>query len=211
MSAGAAAYALQVPGRSRPAQPLWVFIAASISLHALMLTYTPGGGGGTAQERHAGAPLHAVLAPRPSENAVPEESLFPLQEVVDGQAAAAEPQATLSEPTRPGVGAAGVDLPLPDKWYTAPELAVLAEPLEFVKLAYPEEVASSTIIAKVRVKLFVDERGTVQKIQLVESGPHPAFDSAAIRQWQGVRFKPGIRDGIAVKSQKLLELEFLPF
>ena len=212
MSAGAAAYAPHAPGRLRITQPLWIFIAASVSLHALMLAYTPGGGGGTAHERQARAPLHAVLAPLPSGNAVPEEPIItPPQEAAAGQAADAVAQAAPAEAMRPGAGAPGVDLPLPDKWYTGLELSVLAEPLEFVKLAYPDEFAGSTIIAKVRVRLFVDERGTVQKIELVESGPHPAFDAAAIRQWQEVRFKPGIRNGIAVKSQKLLELEFLPF
>lgn len=211
MSALTASYAAPAPGGVRLVQRLWIFLAASISLHALMLAYTPGGSGGTAHEPHTATPLHAVLAPPPSAHAVQEEPQTLPPGPAAEQSAAAVPHAAPAASTPRRAGEQGLDLPLPDKWYTAPELAVLAEPLDIVKLAYPDELSGSTFIAKVRVRLFVDERGTVQKIELVESGPHPAFDAAAIKQWQQVRFKPGIRNGIAVKSQKLLELEFLPF
>ena len=212
MAAVIASSARQGTGPLDIVQRLWIFIAASISLHALMLAYSPGGSDGLMRELRSGATLHAVLAPPPAVNAVQDEP--PLEQSQDPgarQAAATVTEPAPADATRPRAGAQGPDLPLPEKWYTAPELAVLAEPIEVVKLAYPDEFAGSTIIANVRVRLFVDERGTVQKIELVQSGPDPAFDAAAIRQWQGVRFKPGIRDGIAVKSQKLLELEFLPF
>ena len=207
---GAALYAPLPGGNDRLVQRLCVFIAASISLHALMLAYTPGGSGGfgAAREERAASPLHAMLAPAPSHDAAQDEGSTATHDATAMQAAAAVAEPSTSQTARSGDG---VDLPLPDKWYTASELGVLAEPLVPVKLAYPEEFAGSTMIATVRVRLFVDERGTVQKIQLVEPGPDRAFDAAAIRQWEAVRFKPGLKDGIAVKSQKLLELEFLPF
>jgi TonB family protein len=210
MQTGAALYAALPGGNARLVRRLCVFIAASISLHALMLAYTPGGsgGGGAAREERAASALHAVLAPAPLHDPGQDERATAAHDAAATQAAAAVAQPVASQAARSGEG---VDLPLPDKWYTASELGVLAEPLAPVKLAYPEEFADSTIVATVRIRLFVDERGTVQKIQLVEPGPYPAFDGAAIRQWEAVRFKPGLKDGIAVKSQKLLELEYLPF
>jgi len=212
MSLLIAPYAGSGSGNARLAQRLWLFIAASITLHALMLAYTPGGSGGTTLELRSGAPLHAVLAPLPAPRDAAAETLHtPPQDAAPGRATAPVTDAAPLESTPPRAGAPGLDLPLPDKWFTAPELTVLAQPLAMVKLDYPDEFAGSTIITRVRVRLFVDERGTVQKIELVESGVDPAFGAAAIKQWQGVRFKPGIRDGVAVKSQKLLELEFLPF
>jgi TonB family protein len=209
MQTGAALHAPFPGANARLVKRLGVFIAASISLHALMLAYTPGGsGGGAAREERAERALHAVLAPAPSHHDGQGEQSTAVQDAAAAQGTTAVADPSTSQAARPGEG---VDLPLPDKWYTASELSVLAEPLAPVKLSYPEELAGSTIITAVRIRLFVDESGTVQKIQLVESGADPAFDAAAIRQWATVRFKPGLRGGIAVKSQKLLELEYLPF
>jgi TonB family protein len=209
MPSGAALHPRFPGGNAGLVRRLGVFIAASILLHALMLAYTPGGSGGSAARAdRAERALHAVLAPAPSHDAGEGERSPTAQDAAAAQGATAVADPSASQAAREGVGS---DLPLPDKWYTASELGVLAEPLAPVKLTYPEELAGSTIITAVRIRLFVDESGTVQKIQVVESGADPAFDAAAIRQWATVRFKPGLRDGVAVKSQKLLELEYLPF
>ena len=104
----------------------------------------------------------------------------------------------------------GADLPLPDKWYTATELDVRAEPLSEVPLDYPEELEGSGIPGRVQLALFIDERGVVRRMHIVEAEPARLFDKAAMRAWVDVRFSPARKGGVAVKSRKLLELTFRP-
>lgn len=108
-----------------------------------------------------------------------------------------------------GAGESRSGLPSPDKWYKRSELDVLAEPLRVVKLDYPEAVKSRRS-ARVQVRLFIDERGVVRKTAIEVEGPERAFDDAAVQAWQGVHFSPAMKNGAAVKSQKVIELDFLP-
>lgn len=102
-------------------------------------------------------------------------------------------------------------MPVPERWYEAAELDRRAQPLSPVEPVYPPELAGlSAAPAKVRLRLFIDERGTVRKLEIAMAGPRPEFDEAAMRAWEGVRFSPAMKDGVTVKSQKLLELAFSP-
>lgn len=193
---------------ARLVRRLCAFTAVSIALHAIMLfVYAPRGKGGQFHDDRGGYMVHAVLAPAPA--ATPSE-IETTRTDNDTAASKATEQAHLAS----GDAASrkkGSDFPLPDKWYTATELHVLAEPLAPANLLYPEEHIAQAIITRVRVRLFVDEGGVVRKLEVVESGAEPAFEAAARKAWQGMRFSPAVKDGVAVKSQKLLELEFLPF
>jgi protein TonB len=62
----------------------------------------------------------------------------------------------------------------------------------------------------VRLLLFIDERGVVTRMQIDEAEPARLFDAAAMRAWTDVKFSPAQKNGVAVKSQKLLELSFRP-
>ena len=116
------------------------------------------------------------------------------------------PKIAKAEP-RPGPPGT-LDVPMPDKWYTATELDVRAEPRNSPALQYPQELAASGLSAKVRIVLYIDERGIVRKMQLAESGSEQAFDVAATKAWGAMRFSPAMKNGVAVKSQKVLELDF---
>jgi protein TonB len=105
---------------------------------------------------------------------------------------------------------AGADLPIPEKWYTAAELDVRAEPLGEVRLEYPPELEGTGIPGRVRILLYIDERGVVTRMQITEAEPLRLFDTAAMAAWTDVKFSPAKKGGVAVKSQKLLELDFRP-
>lgn len=188
---------------ARFVQRLCAFVAASIALHAVLLVaYVPHGKGGTAEHNAAAKILNAVLAPGPISSPSEAETQRPSDLPVEEPSTSAVQARSLEK---------GRDLPVPDKWYTATELEVLAEPLAPAKLVYPEEHIAQAVVTRVRVRLFVDEAGVVRKLEVVESGAEPAFEAAAKKAWESMRFSPALRDGVAVKSQKLLELEFLPF
>src|SRR5690349_18910925 len=79
-------------------------------------------------------------------------------------------------------------LPLSEKWYAAEELDVLATPIGEVHLDYPEELEGSGMAGRVQLRLFIDERGVVRRMQVVEAEPKRFFDRAAMRAWKDVRF-----------------------
>lgn len=200
-------------GSTRVLQRLGVFIAASLFLHALTFgSYVPGSGG---YQSPGGRASHTVLQAQLVHGHVPQPTGGPPREVpahephLDveqtwGQAAAVSKPAT-------GDVSGTMPMPLPERWYEAAELDRRAQPLSPVELAYPAEFAGmSAAPATVRLRLLIDERGALRKLEVETSGPSPEFDEAAIRGWAAVRFSPAMKDGVTVKSQKLLEVAFAP-
>jgi protein TonB len=177
---------------------LAAFACASVLLHALTLAiYIPEGAGnarrdGPTQPRV----IRAVLAPLP-----PVET--------PSEAAAPVPPAKPAPDFSPGANEASRPLN-PNKWYAASELDTRAEPLGPVELEYPEALEPKRIVGHVQLMLYIDENGVVRNAEVTESSPPGLFDDAAIRGWRSVKFAPAMKNGFAVKSRKLLELDFLP-
>jgi len=186
---------MRTSARQRRACRLAIALAGSIVLHAGALGVQGSDNGAAAALRTAQpVVLHALLTP-----IVPEQ-VPPASEPAAQQSGIANSS---------GAGESGSGLPSPDKWYKRSELDVLAEPLRVVTLDYPA-AAKSRRTARVQVRLFIDERGVVRKTAIEVEGPERAFDEAAVHAWQDVRFSPAIKNGAAVKSQKVIELDFLP-
>lgn len=192
------------------------FIAISIALHLMMAA---GAGRLDVSARRFGdvparPDLHATLAPRDHAQVEPGASRVDPGATETAKESAPEPAPTESAP-RPGaagapVEEAGLALPAAEKWFTAGELDVRAEPLTSVELRYPENLRNQPVIGKVRLRLFIDERGVVRKMQIAASEPDGLFDDAAKQTWEDVRFSPALKNGAPVKSQKLLELLYQP-
>ncbi len=186
---------------------LLIFIGVSFALHAATLAgYMPGNPTASrradATESHV---LHATLAPVSAQYSPGGDPPGPGDDARQTQRV--EPTtATAAAHTDSGIAR----LPLPHTWHEAADLDVRAEPLSNVQIEYPEALDGSGIIGRVRVLLFIDERGVVRKAQIAASEPKRTFDEAAIKGWQDVRFSPAMKNGVAVKSRKLLELDFVP-
>lgn len=200
-------------GRMRVRQRLGVFVAASLFLHALTFgSYAPGSAGNT---RDGGSPLQTVLQTRLVHEPIQQQA-GPTARVTstEGALPGADRKPTQAEAPPEFVTASGrgaVPMPMPERWYEAADLDTRAQPLSPVELAYPAELAGmSAAPAKVRLRLFIDERGALRRLEVETSGPRPEFDEAAIRAWEAVRFSPAMKDGATVKSQKLLEVAFAP-
>lgn len=192
------------------------FIAISIALHLAMVA---GAGRLDFSARRFGdvparPDLHATLAPRDSAQVEPAPTSVHSGATETARESAPESAPTESPP-RPGAAGAfaeetGLALPAAEKWYTARELDVRAEPLTNVQLRYPENLRNEPVIGKVHLRLFIDERGVVRKMQIAASEPGGLFDEAAKQAWEDVRFSPALKNGAPVKSQKLLELIYQP-
>jgi periplasmic protein TonB len=188
-----------IPPRARR---LASFVTASFVLHALTLVSVPPSG-------VAGAPYRGPLQPAPLHATLNARSVAePAPEASPDTAASAQPERSASE-AREGVPG-GANLPFPDKWYTAEEVDVRAQPLGQIDLEYPDELEGTGIRGRVLLLLHIDERGVVRNLRVTEAQPLKLFDAAAMRAWKNVRFSPAQKAGAAVKSQKLLEVGFTP-
>jgi TonB family protein len=61
---------------------------------------------------------------------------------------------------------------------------------------------------KARIRLFINERGFVDRVAIVESTASPKFGEAAADAFRKAQFEPGKLKGVAVKSQVLIEVDF---
>ncbi len=127
-----------------------------------------------------------------------------------GSAIASEPAPMPSHRHADTQAGGSVAMPTPEKWYVASELDERAAPINLGRMEYPESLRGTNRSGWVRLRLYIDEQGTVQRMRVESSEPAGVFDEAARTTWGAVRFHPGRKDGVAVKSQKLLELQYLP-
>jgi TonB family protein len=192
---------------------LLTFGAASAVLHIATLISFPPAGVSSAPYRGPSQPepLYATIAPAQKTHfaAVDGDPRQDTKAAADQSANPHDAAGDSKADSRMGVPG-GADVPFPEKWYTASELDLRAEPLDEVRLIYPEELDGTGIPGRVRLLLFIDERGVVRKTQVTEAEPARLFDKAAQRAWVEMRFSPAKKGGVAVKSQKLLEMAFHP-
>lgn len=88
-------------------------------------------------------------------------------------------------------------------------LDVSPYPLADVTPEYPESAGNQR--GRVVLKLYISENGVVDDLVVVRASPRGFFEDAAITAFAKVRFSPGIKTGLAVKSQLAVEVEFSPF
>jgi hypothetical protein len=109
------------------------------------------------------------------------------------------------EPTRklpPDAEQGGVEEYLPRN-----RLSVVPQVLTNVEVQFPADV-SGIVDLKVQVTLFVDEYGTVRRVRFDTAAIPSSFAAAVLDTFLKARFKPGEVDGVAVRSQIRLEIEF---
>ncbi|MEJ5988388.1 energy transducer TonB [Ramlibacter sp. PS3R-8] len=98
--------------------------------------------------------------------------------------------------------------PAPDAPYLPRgQLTVTPKLVGHVDVPFPNDV-DGTVDLKVRVTLFIDERGAVQKLRLDSPDVHPAFERSIREAFAAARFSPGEVDRVAVRSQVRLEIDF---
>jgi TonB family protein len=99
---------------------------------------------------------------------------------------------------------------LPDRYFTSRELDVPAVAREKAPLVYPEDPFMWKLSGKVRLRVFINEQGTVDRAVVVHAEPAGDFEEAALAAVRRLVYEPAIKGGRAVKSQKLIEVTFDP-
>ena len=185
-------------------QRLMLFAGASLAVHAFTLSvHVPDGPGRPGPAAPLAPALSATLLSVKSESTFEDSS-----SAHAGLDQRALPPDSSAEITQQRGTRDASRLPGADKWYPASELDVRAEPITPVEFNYPPKVAG--LIGRVRVALLIDERGFVRKARVLEAQPEKLFEEAALSGWREVRFSPAMRDGVAVKSEKVVDVDFQP-
>lgn len=83
-----------------------------------------------------------------------------------------------------------------------------ATPIEEIAPEYP--VAAELRAGTVRLQVFIDERGHVDRVDVLGSNPIGVFDASARAAFLKARFEPALAGMRPVKSQMTIEVDFKP-
>ena len=109
---------------------------------------------------------------------------------------------TDAEAAAPDAAQSEFDAYLPRKLLTAG-----AAPLENLQVKFPAGMPG-IVDLRVNISLFIDEQGQVRRVRFDTSDIAPGFATAIQETFGGARFKPGELDGVPVRSQLPLQVEF---
>ena len=194
--------------------------ALSLLLHLVLLLGIPVHPiGGVSQFVPA---IYARLEPAANSAPQPQEATLTPAEKTGApvrEDARPKPAATKAEPQRESRRAAtgpvpapmdGIELPssLDPTYYPARQLDVYPQPLEPVKLGYPERAAAQRLDGKLLLLLLIDEFGVVNEASVVEVQPQGYFEEAALSVFRVMRFSPAQKHGQPVKSRVLMQVRY---
>lgn len=167
-------------------------LAASLLGHAALIAGTGFGSGGGSTPPPAAAPAQQGMRVALRESAAPAAAV-PV-------AASAERAQITAQARTPGISV--------PRYYSSRDLDGKPAPVAQIWPEYPESAARRHLGGTVTIRLFIDERGTVESVEAVEAQPPGYFEQSVIRAFQGAHFTPGIRAGKPVKSQIVLRVSF---
>ena len=121
--------------------------------------------------------------------------------------ASAEPLSALVAPGIAEVAAESASSPLAGYLFGA-SLTRSATPIEEIAPEYP--VAAELRAGTVRLQVFIDAHGHVDRVDVLGSNPTGIFDAAARAAFLKARFEPALVGMRPVKSQMTIEVDFKP-
>lgn len=182
-----------------PVERLILAAIISAAIHSMMLlgiNYASGSASGfpVALTLAGAAPLQVRIDPEPAAKPLTDDATRPLTRITQD-----DPATSSSAPLPAGL--------LPPVMYArAGDLDVKPQIRDRVIPVYPESAANLT--GKVIVKVFINARGTVDKVAVVRAEPPGVFDDSAVSAFSAARFTPGMKGHKAVKSLLVLEVDY---
>ena len=88
------------------------------------------------------------------------------------------------------------------------ELNVTPTPLARIEPIFPPDALADGTTGTVHLEMFVDEKGEVELLRVINTTTPGTFDQAAIDAFAHQKFKPGIKDNTPVKSHLKLVIKF---
>ena len=98
----------------------------------------------------------------------------------------------------------------PWRYFTAKEVHHAAAPMHDVGLHFPPAPEGVDYYGILRLDLYIDARGHVDRVEVVSSTVPAAFRDDAVRAFEATPFDPAVRFGMPVKSVKRIEVRYEP-
>ena len=185
--------------------PQWVTL--SIVVHALTLLTFGIGPGVTGPYRlpDLTVDIRSAANSEPVALAIPDDTL-PVQ-----RKSVALPRRPISEaaPDKPSATSPPSRVPL-DPYLNMNDVDIRAEPINDPPLRYPWVEYQQRLAGVVRVALFINAQGVLERVDVMEATPPGHFEEAALEAVVQLRFRPAIKNGRPVKSQKTIDVVFDP-
>jgi periplasmic protein TonB len=109
------------------------------------------------------------------------------------------------------VNAAAADLsspPASPRYYQTSELDVHPGIKVRVHPEYPAEAARRGLSGKVVIRLYINQKGGVDRVETLRAQPPGIFEHSAERAFRAARFAPGMKDKQPVKTQMTIEVNY---
>jgi outer membrane biosynthesis protein TonB len=91
---------------------------------------------------------------------------------------------------------------LPNELDTRPQIRNRIDPV------YPKAAAEQGITAAFTLRLFIDEKGQVENVVVPGKNASDPFVAAVVAAFSSAVYTPGLKNGVAVKSLLLIEVNF---
>ncbi|MBI1943595.1 MAG: TonB family protein [Betaproteobacteria bacterium] len=192
-----------------PWERLAIALAISASAHLALLANAPFVPGLSEAALFAGRPLTARIAAAPADSApqIPEPES---QQQRQPEPLPQTPPEAAAEPSRAEAQASAAGLPAPEIFYRGSEVDERAVATNTPDIEYPERAFAAGTSGTVRLRLVIDHRGVLREASVLAAAPAGVFEEAALKAARSLRFRPAIRNGVAVGSIKLIEVPFDP-
>lgn len=177
--------------RALPGARLPTAFAASLAIHAGLVAALVAAAGGSMQ----GAGLPAFK---------PEGLFATLRAVQPAQPSirpAPSPRQRTGHQGGTGLGAA---LPRP-YYHPASELTERPLPLTAIEPSFPYGTPPT---GRLKIRLYINEQGSVDAVDIADAEPAGEFEEATLQAFKEARFRPGYKNGTAVRSELALEVRF---
>lgn len=175
-------------------------LSAILHLLVLQLPMAVGHHGAAGEARQADE-IEVRLSPNPAPSPQDVDGVTPLP-VPDMQTEQSAPDGGESSP-QPGI-------PGPMHYFKSSEVDRRAEPVDVAPLIYPEAAYLRHIPGSVTLRVYINELGGVDAVDVVEAEPAGIFEPAAIDAVLKTRFLPAALFGRPVKNVKTLVIRFDP-
>lgn len=73
---------------------------------------------------------------------------------------------------------------------------------------YPQSAARQGLSGKVVLRLYIDEKGIVERVETLSAQPPGVFERSAERAFSAARFSPGMKNKRPVRTQMTIEVSF---
>jgi TonB family protein len=101
-------------------------------------------------------------------------------------------------------GSQSAGLPKP-YYYPASELTERPLPLAAIEPRFPIGAPGT---GRLKILLSINQQGSVDAVEITEAEPAEEFEQVTVEAFKEARFRPGYKNGIAVRSRLALEVRF---